>query len=44
MAAPVRRLPQDSELYRRRVGQAESQGRSEIDITCVHVLVSEQRH
>ncbi len=32
------------ESYRRRVGQAESQGRSEIDITCVHVLVSEQRH
>ena len=35
---PVRRLPQDSKWSRRRVGQAESQGRSEIDITCVHVL------
>jgi hypothetical protein len=38
MAAPVHRLPQDSESYRRRVAQAESHGRSELDITCVHVL------
>ena len=38
IAAPVGRLPQDSESYSRRVGQAKNSGMFRIDITCVHAL------